>query len=76
MIVCFLLCFLFVAALEPLGYALSGFLFLFAMQVFLGPRSWPKIAQHAVVSAGVVLVLWLVFGKVLSVLLPEGEIFS
>lgn len=74
-IVCFVLFFLFVAALEPLGYALSGFVFLFAMQVYLGPRSWPKIAQHAIVSAGVVLVLWLVFRKVLIVLLPEGEIF-
>ena len=74
-IVCFVLFFLFVAALEPFGYALSGFVFLFAMQVYLGPRSWPKIAQHAVVSAGVVLVLWLVFRKVLIVLLPEGEIF-
>jgi hypothetical protein len=74
-IVCFVLFFLFVAALEPIGYALSGFVFLFAMQVYLGPRSWPKIAQHAGVSAGVVLVLWTVFRKVLIVLLPEGEIF-
>lgn len=74
-IVSFVLFFLFVAALEPLGYALSGFLFLFAMQLYLGPRGWPKVAQHALVSAGVVLVLWAVFREVLIVLLPEGDIF-
>ena len=67
--------FLFVFLLETLGYMLSGFLFLFAMQLLLGPRSWPKIAQHALVSAGVVLFLWVMFRWVLVVLLPEGEIF-
>ena len=74
-IVSFLLFFLFVALLEPIGYMLSGFLFLFAMQAFLGPRNWRKMIQHALVSAGVVLFLWLMFRWVLVVLLPEGDIF-
>jgi len=71
----FVLFFLFVFLLETLGYMLSGFLFLFAMQLLLGPRTWHKIAQHAVVSAGVVLFLWVMFRWLLVVLLPEGEIF-
>ncbi len=71
----FVLFFLFVFLLEPLGYMLSGFLFLFSMQLLLGPRTWSKIVQHALVSAGVVLFLWVMFRWVLVVLLPEGEIF-
>ena len=71
----FALFFLFVLLLETLGYMLSGFLFLFAMQLFLGARSWNKVAQHALVSAGVVLFLWVMFRWLLVVLLPEGEIF-
>lgn len=66
--------FMFALALPWAGYVVSGFVFLFFMQVVLGPKSWAKVPQYLAVTIGVLAGLYILFRVVLLVLLPEGEI--
>jgi len=66
--------FLFALALPWAGYMVTGFFFLFFMQVLLGPKDWRKIPQFIAVTLGVLTVSYLIFRVMLLVLLPEGEI--
>ena len=63
-------------ALPYAGYLISGFIFLFAMQLLLGPKSWGKVPQYLAVSVGVLAGLFLLFRWFLLVILPEGEILE
>ena len=66
--------FIFVLSLSWAGYMTSGFVFLLAMQLALGPKRWGKVPQYLAVTIGVLAGLYFIFRVVLLVLLPEGEI--
>ena len=55
------------AAIPFIGFVISTILFLTAFFIFLGERRWPVILA---VSMGVALSVYLVFGKILGVMLP------
>jgi putative tricarboxylic transport membrane protein len=57
--------------LEPLGFMLSTFLFLFAGFVWLGDANWRVALPTAAVASAS---LWLFFTKLLGVGLPYGSI--
>ncbi len=66
--------FIFVLSLSWAGYMTSGFVFLLAMQMALGPKRWAMVPQYLAVTIGVLVMLYLIFRVMLLVLLPEGEI--
>ncbi len=67
-----ILMFVFAMLLEPLGFYLASALFLPVTMVVMGSR---KKLQIILTSAGVLLFVYLVFEKVLSVPLPESSLF-
>ena len=64
--ICYLLFFNF------LGFILSTIFILVSLMLLLGERRWWFIALVSIVSA---IVIYLLFGKYLSVMLPKGKIF-
>jgi len=67
-----ILMFVFAMLLEPLGFYLASALFLPVTMVVMGSR---KKLQIILTSAGVLLFIYIVFEKVLSVPLPESSMF-
>lgn len=67
-----LLMFIYAILLEPLGFYLSSALFLPITMYILGAR---KLLTIALTSGGVLLFVFLVFGKLLGVPLPESTLF-
>ncbi|MEZ5861825.1 MAG: tripartite tricarboxylate transporter TctB family protein [Geminicoccaceae bacterium] len=63
---------LYMLALEPAGFLVSSFVFLFAGMGFLHRRS---LALSLVVSAASLALIWLVFRHVFAVVLPAGRLF-
>ncbi len=61
----------YMVAMEPLGYALTTFLYLLLLTILLGV---PSIKGLAISTIGVTLSLLLLFAKFLGVLLPVGFI--
>ncbi len=72
-IVCFALFFAFLLTLRPLGILISGALFTFAMQSFLGHRNPQYFLMYAVVAIVTVGGMWAVFTYGLGVQLPRGR---
>jgi putative tricarboxylic transport membrane protein len=64
--------FLYAMLLEPLGFYLASALFLPLTMFMLGAR---KKLQVILTSAGVLLFVYLVFAKLLSVPLPQSSLF-
>lgn len=64
--ICYLLFFNF------LGFILSTILILVSLMLLLGEKRWWFIALVSIASA---IVIYLLFGKYLSVILPKGKIF-
>lgn len=60
---------LYAFALPYLGFLIATPFMLGAVIWFLGLRAWPSLAVTAV---GVTVVLWIVFARLLRVLLPAG----
>ncbi|HET9715121.1 MAG TPA: tripartite tricarboxylate transporter TctB family protein [Pseudolabrys sp.] len=64
---------LYIALLPPLGFRLSTFLFVLALQITL---EWPRSIKHwviaIIIAAATSLVCYLIFEDYLSVLLPRG----
>lgn len=58
--------------LEPLGFLLSSFLFLFASMLYLERRNPLRLLLASALSLGVI---YLVFRMVFSVVLPQGWLF-
>lgn len=67
-----ILMFVFAMLLEPLGFYLASALFLPVTMYVMGSR---KKLQIILTSAGVLLFVYLVFAKLLSVPLPESSLF-
>lgn len=67
-----ILMFIYAILLEPLGFYLSSALFLPVTMYILGAR---KPLTIALTSGGVLLFVFLVFGKLLGVPLPESTLF-
>ncbi len=67
--------FLFALTLPYAGYLISGFLFLFLMQVALGPKGLKRIPQFLALSVGLLAALFFLFRELLRVILPEGVLF-
>ncbi len=63
---------LYMLALEPAGFLVSSFLFLFAGMAFLHRRS---LLLSLVVSAASLALIWFVFRHVFAVVLPAGRLF-
>lgn len=63
---------LYMLALEPAGFLLSSFVFLFAGMAFLHRRS---LVVSLVVSATSLALIWFVFRHVFAVVLPAGRLF-
>jgi hypothetical protein len=72
-LVSFGLFFLFALLSPILGYVVSGILFLLALQVALGPKTWRLAPAYVGVALGVMLFLFLVFRCMLMVILPESD---
>lgn len=59
----------YVRLLEPVGFLLSTFVFLSLAHLWLGERSWLRaVGLGAVITAA----LWLLFARLLGVVLPVG----
>ncbi|MGE5157048.1 MAG: tripartite tricarboxylate transporter TctB family protein [Gemmatimonas sp.] len=64
---------LYIALLPPLGFRISTFLFVLALQVTLEwPRSNKRWALAVLIAAATSLICYLIFQDYLSVLLPRG----
>jgi putative tricarboxylic transport membrane protein len=74
-LVSFVLFFLLVAGIPILGFALTGVLYVAAMLVVLGPRSWRQAPLVLAVSIGFAGGIYLVFRYLLYVIVPEGILF-
>lgn len=61
--------FAYTRALEPLGFALSTFLYLAGSHLWLGER---RPARAVLLAAGITVALWLVFDRTLGLALPAG----
>ena len=66
-----LLCVLFVAFFEALGYVICSAIVCLAIMYLIGKRNW---VQMVLVSVLVPLVMWLIFYKVLTVNIPMGPL--
>lgn len=64
---------LYIALLPPLGFRISTFLFVFALQLTL---EWPRSNKHwalaVLIAVATSLICYLIFQDYLSVLLPRG----
>ena len=65
------LCAVFVALFQPLGYVVSSFLLSMVIMYLIGKRNW---VQMVLVSILVPLVMWAIFYKLLAVNIPMGPI--
>lgn len=74
-LVSYALFFFFALSLPYAGYLISGFIFLFFMQVALGPKTWGKVPQFLAVTIAVLGGLFVLFQRLLLVFLPEGVLF-
>lgn len=65
---------LYIAILPELGFRISTFLFVLALQLTLEwPRTWKRWAIAVIVAVATPLVCHLVFDNYLSVILPRGS---
>lgn len=62
----------YMVVLEPLGFLVATFLFLLAAIAYLHRRG---LLLSLLLSAGSLLVIWLVFRKVFTVVLPSGTLW-
>ena len=67
-----LVCLLYLLVFNFLGFVLSTIILLVLLMMLLGERRWWFILLVSVISS---LVIYLVFAKYLSVMLPKGKIF-
>lgn len=67
-----LICILYLLVFNFLGFVLSTILLLVLLMMLLGERRWWFILLVSVISS---LVIYLLFAKYLSVMLPKGKIF-
>lgn len=67
-----LICILYLLVFNFLGFVLSTIILLVLLMMFLGERRWWFILLVSVISS---LVIYLLFAKYLSVMLPKGKIF-
>lgn len=74
-LVSYVLFFFFALALPYAGYLITGLLFLFLMQLALGPKTWRNTLLYLLVTIGVLAFLFILFRCLLLVFLPQG-VFS
>ena len=67
-----LVCLLYLLVFNFLGFVLSTILLLVSLMMLLGERRWWFILLVSVISS---LIIYLLFAKYLSVMLPKGKIF-
>jgi hypothetical protein len=67
------LCLGFLGLLNITGFLLTSILFMFAFLMVLGNRRWVVVLP---VSIGIPLAIYLIFEKLLNVLLPAGMLFE
>lgn len=67
-----LICVLYLLVLNFLGFVLSSILLLISLMILLGERRWWFIALVSIIST---VVIYLLFAKYLSVMLPKGRVF-
>lgn len=67
-----LICILYLLVFNFLGFVLSTIILLVLLMMLLGERRWWFILLVSVISS---LVIYLLFAKYLSVMLPKGKIF-
>lgn len=67
-----LICLLYLLVFNFLGFVLSTIILLVLLMMLLGERRWWFILLVSVISS---LVIYLLFAKYLSVMLPKGKIF-
>ena len=67
-----LICILYLIVFNFLGFVLSTIILLVLLMMLLGERRWWFILLVSVISS---LVIYLLFAKYLSVMLPKGKIF-
>ena len=67
-----LICILYLLVLNFLGFVLSSILLLISLMILLGERRWWFIALVSIIST---VVIYLLFAKYLSVMLPKGRVF-
>ena len=67
-----LICVLYLLVLNFLGFVLSSILLLISSMIVLGERRWWFIALVSIIST---VVIYLLFAKYLSVMLPKGRVF-
>ena len=67
-----LICLLYLLVFNFLGFVLSTIILLVLLMMLLGERRWWFILLVSVISS---LIIYLLFAKYLSVMLPKGKIF-
>ena len=67
-----LICILYLLVFNFLGFVLSTIILLVLLMMLLGERRWWFILLVSVISS---LIIYLLFAKYLSVMLPKGKIF-
>ncbi|MGN1190135.1 MAG: tripartite tricarboxylate transporter TctB family protein [Candidatus Ornithospirochaeta sp.] len=67
-----LICVFYLLVLNFLGFVLSSILLLISLMILLGERRWWFIALVSIIST---VVIYLLFAKYLSVMLPKGRVF-
>ncbi len=71
-LLCYICFFIFLLILPYLGMLISGFLFVFILMTILGGYTHRDLGVNLVVSASTVGGMWLIFTKLLGVILPTA----
>lgn len=71
-IICYVCFFIFLLILPYLGMLISGLLFVFTLMTILGGHTMKDLWVNALVSIGTVGGMWLIFTKLLGVILPTA----
>ena len=74
-IICYLCFFIFLLVLPYLGMLISGFLFVLILMTILGGLTPRDLGINAAVSACTVGGMWLIFTKLLGVILPTAYFY-
>lgn len=74
-IVCFVLFFAFLVAMDWIGMLLGGILFVFLALTLMGEGGVRNHLIHAAVAVVSVGAMWAIFTFAIGVILPEGELF-
>lgn len=64
--------FVYLLLMQPLGFIISSWLYLFSQMIFIGGKGQSRPARYALISIAVVIIVFFFFRRVTYIMLPTG----